>query len=80
MFDSKISFTQTTGFSFSKLLCTLKTTPTVIMHSTYREDHVTSTIMVLRIELRIFDQIVAETLMIIVCQTHCCRLAVLIYS
>ena len=53
MFVSKLSFKQTASFS-------LKTTTTVIIHSTCYENHVSSPMMGIMIKLRIFDKIVTS--------------------
>ena len=47
MYLFKKKFKQTTRLSFLYLLCTVNTTPTVIIHSACHEKHVTLTIMVI---------------------------------
>ena len=62
MFVSKLSFKQTTDLLLSQLMCTIKTTPTVSIRSTCYEKHAASIIMVIRIKLRIFEQVVTSEL------------------
>ena len=83
-FFFKAKFRQTTCSTFSLILCTMKTTQTLILHSMCYENHVPLKIMIIRIELRIFlingsvSQLLTkkgkdETLKTIMCHTCSCQ-------